>query len=36
MDCMYKGWAGGREVGWVVGEGGKPKSGYAFQQDYLE
>ena len=27
MDEVYRGWAGGRGVGWVLGVGGKPKAG---------
>ena len=27
MDSVYRGWAGGRAVGWVVGAGGELKAG---------
>ena len=27
MDWVYRGWAGGRGVGWAMGAGGEPKAG---------
>ena len=29
MDSVYRGWAGRKGVGWVVGAGGEPKAGFS-------
>ena len=33
MDEVYRGWAGGRGVGWVLGVGGKPKAGNTIHKE---
>ena len=33
MDEVYRGWAGGRGVGWVLGVGGKLKAGNTIHKE---
>ena len=33
MDEVYRGWAGRRGVGWVLGVGGKPKAGNTIHKE---
>ena len=33
MDELYRGWAGGRGVGWAFGVGGKPKAGNTIHKE---
>ena len=33
MDKVYRGWAGGREMGWVLGVGEKPKAGNTIHKE---
>ena len=33
MDELYRGWAGGRGVGWALGVGGKPKAGNTIHKE---
>ena len=32
-DEVYRGWAGGRGVGWALGAGGKPKAGNTIHKE---